>query len=279
MAFAESWIETDPDGAAITVSMLDNAIRSAKIAVRERLEGDPANLLSGVIETGTFDDSSIPKEGAGRFHCDEIADIGQYPLQDGRGYFSADAGTSHPKVYSLQGSGAREIAYLNRDGSRNLLGTLVIDIDQAVTDPDVFGLYVDIASNAAAITLTEVFCISVRSVFKGAGSTINTVYGIKVENQTVGSTVNYALYCGSGRVHFGSNANDAHFLLDDAGDLKLGNNTQSTGSTAGFVHIQKVAGAPTGTPGTYTGHVPIVYDSTNNRLYIWNSAWKNVQLA
>jgi len=42
----------------------------------------------------------------------------------------------------------------------------------------------------------------------------------------------------------------------------------------GFFEIPTVAGAPTGTPAqSLTGNVPIVYDTTNNKLYIRNGSW------
>lgn len=38
MPFSKSWLESEPDGAIVTVSELDNWIRDTKIAIRERLE-------------------------------------------------------------------------------------------------------------------------------------------------------------------------------------------------------------------------------------------------
>lgn len=50
-------------------------------------------------------------------------------------------------------------------------------------------------------------------------------------------------------------------------------------ATDGFVYVGTVAGAPTGTPTAQTGTVALVYDTTNNDLYIFNTAWKKVALA
>jgi hypothetical protein len=48
----------------------------------------------------------------------------------------------------------------------------------------------------------------------------------------------------------------------------------ATNATTGFLYITACAGVPTGTPTTYTGRVPIVADSTNNKLYIYSGgAW------
>lgn len=47
-----------------------------------------------------------------------------------------------------------------------------------------------------------------------------------------------------------------------------------TTATAGFLHIGRCAGAPTGVPDLYTGKCPMVVDSTNGRLYVYHTgAW------
>ena len=120
MAFTESWVETDPDGSVITVSQLDNFERATKRQVRERLEGDPANLnLSGVFET--FGTGAVVKKGVARAFVDTIANIGSYPLQDGRIFIASDSG----RVYHLKGSGAIEFQYLPIVGG-TLTGDLAI---------------------------------------------------------------------------------------------------------------------------------------------------------
>ena len=48
----------------------------------------------------------------------------------------------------------------------------------------------------------------------------------------------------------------------------------ATSATNGFIHIPTMAGTPTGTPTAYTGKTPIVYDTTNDVAYIYNSSWK-----
>lgn len=56
----------------------------------------------------------------------------------------------------------------------------------------------------------------------------------------------------------------------------------ATGATDGMPTMPTCAGAKTGTPTAYTGCAQFVYDSTNNKMYIWNpigSAWKSVQFA
>lgn len=86
MAFVQSWVETDPDGALITVSQLDDHQRIIKVAVRERLEGDPASTHTGIFKTGTFTAAPKIKElykvkgtaAAPASTYDDNADLGEY---------------------------------------------------------------------------------------------------------------------------------------------------------------------------------------------------------
>lgn len=62
--------------------------------------------------------------------------------------------------------------------------------------------------------------------------------------------------------------------LDQDLSVIVGNAAIATNATGGFLYIPSCAGTPSGTPVTNTGRIPIVYDSTNNFLYIYNSGWK-----
>lgn len=53
----------------------------------------------------------------------------------------------------------------------------------------------------------------------------------------------------------------------------------STGMSNGFFYIPAAAGPPTAVPSTISGRVPMYYDSSNNRFYIYNGSWKQVALS
>jgi hypothetical protein len=50
----------------------------------------------------------------------------------------------------------------------------------------------------------------------------------------------------------------------------------ATDASNGFLFIPSCAGTPTGTPETYTGRVAMVYDSSNNKLYVYDGGWTDV---
>lgn len=61
--------------------------------------------------------------------------------------------------------------------------------------------------------------------------------------------------------------------VDLNGNIVPGSAALSTSATDGFLYIPTCAGAPTGTPTSYTGRVPIIFDTTNNKLYIYDGSW------
>ncbi len=53
----------------------------------------------------------------------------------------------------------------------------------------------------------------------------------------------------------------------------------ATNATTGFLWIPTSADAPTGVPQSFTGKVAMEYDTTNNKLYVYNGSWKSVTLS
>lgn len=62
------------------------------------------------------------------------------------------------------------------------------------------------------------------------------------------------------------------FYRDNNDNVVLGGHSAlSTTATNGFNYVRGGAGVPTGTPATsYTGHVPMYVDTTNNKMYIYS---------
>lgn len=68
--------------------------------------------------------------------------------------------------------------------------------------------------------------------------------------------------------------------ISKSGNIVLGNEAAlSTSATDGFNYIPSCAGAPSGTPTSYTGMIPSVIDSTNSKIYYYiGGAWKSANL-
>ncbi len=52
-----------------------------------------------------------------------------------------------------------------------------------------------------------------------------------------------------------------------------------TTSDNGFLYIPSMAGTPTGTPSSYTGKTAMIYDTSGEKLWIYNGGWVGVVLA
>ena len=72
------------------------------------------------------------------------------------------------------------------------------------------------------------------------------------------------------------------FGFTSSGNFRIAHGTSAlaTGATEGFFHLQSCAGTPTGTPATIpTGQKPMVWDSTNKKLYVYDGSWMKGQVA
>lgn len=62
--------------------------------------------------------------------------------------------------------------------------------------------------------------------------------------------------------------------LTQSKSVVVGSSALATNATDGFLYVPSCAGVPTGTPTAQTGTIPIVVDSTNNKMYIYSGgAW------
>lgn len=68
--------------------------------------------------------------------------------------------------------------------------------------------------------------------------------------------------------------NTEKISIPAAGGLVVGKAALATNATDGFLYIPTCAGTPTGTPTTQTGTVPMIFDTTNDILYIYRATWK-----
>ena len=89
----------------------------------------------------------------------------------------------------------------------------------------------------------------------------------------------YGINSLSGGLLYSIDGNAPTFRFDANSNLVLGAAAISTSATNGFFYTTSCAGTPTGVPTAYTGRVPMVYDTTNNKFYIYNGGWKSATFA
>lgn len=152
------------------------------------------------------------------------------------------------------------------------------------TVTNVYGSYIA-ASTKLTLTITSEAGQVIEEISGGTNNT-NLLLG----TGTIPSGT-WSLYNSSSRANYingnlllGSTTNNG-FKLEVTGTSRFsGSSVFATAAlvqsaTSGFIYIPTCPGAPNGTPAAQTGTVPIVYDTTNNRLYIYNGAWRSASLA
>jgi hypothetical protein len=72
---------------------------------------------------------------------------------------------------------------------------------------------------------------------------------------------------------------NSHLQTLNSGSIICGNAALITTAVNGFLYLPTCPGAPTGTPVTKTGTCAAVYDTTDNKLWVYNGAWVGVTLA
>jgi len=87
-----------------------------------------------------------------------------------------------------------------------------------------------------------------------------------------------------GRITFittpdGSNAGAERVRIDNAGNVVVNTGALATTVTNGFLYIPTCAGTPTGVPTSYSGRVPMIFDTTAHKFWIYDSGWKGVVLS
>lgn len=67
-----------------------------------------------------------------------------------------------------------------------------------------------------------------------------------------------------------------NFNILGNGSIFLGNAVRPTTATNGFAYVPTCAGTPTGVPENLGAYVPIIVDTTNNKLYFYSGgAWRD----
>lgn len=127
-----------------------------------------------------------------------------------------------------------------------------------------------ITTAAAAFSLTSAIALHAGTNTKGAGSTITSSYGLFVESQNAGSTNNYGIFVNGPSGGSGANL----CIMAQNADSAFGTANIGNGATIGFLYITSGGGSPTGVPVGVGGYVPMRYDTSTHKLWIYDGGWK-----
>lgn len=131
-------------------------------------------------------------------------------------------------------------------------------------------------SGGGSLAITNLYKIN---IIADAGAHGTRKVGVVINSQS-GATNNAAIsdgtaFTGDWWLYQGTSTSASQLN----GSLVIGTAALATTATDGFVYLPSCAGAPTGVPTSRTGTVATVYDTSNNKLYVYNGAWKSVTLA
>lgn len=111
-----------------------------------------------------------------------------------------------------------------------------------------------------------------------AGASL-AIYGGQSTGTAAGGSILLGTSPASGASGSSANAHVTRLTIDQKGNIVPGTGALATNATDGFLYVPTCAGAPSGTPTAFTGRVALVFDTTNNKLYVYDGGWIGVTLA
>lgn len=191
------------------------------------------------------------------------------------------------RVFTLTVSGASTLAFSNVPSS-----TFAVYVDLLITNGAAFVLTFPASVTwlqGTAPTFQTAGVDLVRLVTRDGGT---TWYGVHLgKNLSVSGVVKAANGLQSGVVQ---NTAGVLNLLSDGNigwvitavtgkprhngvaGVVCANAALATNATAGFLYLPTCAGTPTGVPATETGTAAAVYDTTANKIWVYNGSWRGV---
>lgn len=239
----------------------------------------------GGTVTGSGTTNSIPKwSGATSLTDSGITDTGTTIT-----VLPVAASSGSARQFAVRNPGATgltastEVTAIQLGGDGSLASTTMSHATGAITlQRDLRVIPVTHAFTGSS-TITTAITMDMASPIAGTNATLtNSVvarllpsaaahHGLWIENTSGSATGDLLRLSVSGvnLVRFIPNNGDLNSVFSDSA---LG-----TTATDGFVYLPSMAGVPTGVPTSYTGTVPVVVDTTNNRFYGYaGGAWRNL---
>lgn len=119
--------------------------------------------------------------------------------------------------------------------------------------------------------------VALWGTYTTGAQTIGAGFAALKEN---GTDAQYGFHFGLYSRAHGAPSPTQALLLTALGSQVLGAQAAlATNATDGFTYIPTCAGAPSGTPTAYTGKVAMIFDTTNNRIYVYDGGWLSAAVA
>jgi len=247
--------------------------------------GDTALLISNNTWTGanTFTGLTFSVTSPNIFLGDEVTDTINVS-----GRIGTDLDPSADNTHSL---GSSSLSWLNIFGSVIVGDTVTATTSLSSTGATILGdnvtdtITIGGRFNSDLDPLTD----STYSLGSSSLSWLN-IFGSVIVGDTVTATTSLS---STGATILGDNVTDTITIpisdsVSDLGSLSLlwanifgdnvivGDGSTTVSRTDQFLYIPTSVGTPTGTPSGFTGRVAMDYDTTNNVLYVFNSAWQSI---
>lgn len=205
--------------------------------------------------------------GSSRYYFDKVgaANIVGPSSNNYAGIYVSQSGQSFASI---------GFAYQNTSTAALYFGPGTSGFDLIVTRRAAANLRLGAVDAAAPVAQT----LSVQSVVAGTSNTAGanlTITGSQGTGTGAGGSIIFQV-APAGSSGTAQNALSTALTISSAGNVFIGNAAIATNATDGFLYVPSCAGAPSGTPTTVTGRIPIVVDSTNNKLYFYSGgAWRD----
>ena len=135
---------------------------------------------------------------------------------------------------------------------------------------EISGLYSAPATANSSFTCTDLIGIHATANTKGAAATVTNSTGVKVDAQSATCTNSIGV-----DIAAPSGGSGLNLALRAAGDAVFGTTGIANGATTGFLFVPQGGGTPTGVPAYTGGHIPIRFNTADNKLYAYiNGTWK-----
>ena len=254
-------------GLGVTPSAWNSPVKAFQIGSRTSISD--AGVFGSTLGNNTYNDAL----GIDRYIVNGFAS-GYSQVSGQHRWFTAPSGTAGNAISFTQA--------MTLDASGNLgIGTTLpfTRTDSASSRSTTLNSIAAFNTMAISATDTTPFAVGVGGGINFRAQLSSTSYSTYAAIWSFRESATISDYKGS--LIFGTSDNNDGYpeeraRIDSGGNVVIGTAALATNATNGFVYVPGCAGTPTGVPTAFTGRVPIVVDTTNNKLYFYSGgAWRD----